>query len=90
MGLEDKGRFRDYVQDIPVYLIVHDNPGLLGAGSASASDSGPGCFNPSTPVKCRSPGFLLQVHQLAKLFHLAATHRHLKIQILQPQNIGVG
>jgi hypothetical protein len=31
----------------------------------------------------------LQVHQLAKLFHLAATHRHLKIQILQPQNIGV-
>ena len=32
-GFEDKGRFRDYVQDIPVYLIVHDNPGLLGAGA---------------------------------------------------------
>ncbi|MDP0977532.1 hypothetical protein, partial [Klebsiella pneumoniae] len=22
-----------YVQDIPVYLIVHDNPGLLGSGA---------------------------------------------------------
>lgn len=32
-GFEDKGRFRDYVRDIPVYLIVHDNPGLLGAGA---------------------------------------------------------
>lgn len=32
-GFEDKGRFRSYVQDIPVYLIVHDNPGLLGAGA---------------------------------------------------------
>ena len=25
-GFEDKGRFKAYVQDIPVYLIVHDNP----------------------------------------------------------------
>ncbi len=24
-GFEDKGRFKAYVQDIPVYLIVHDN-----------------------------------------------------------------
>ncbi|HDS9457481.1 TPA: glucokinase [Enterobacter asburiae] len=32
-GFEDKGRFRSYVQDIPVYLIVHDNPGLLGSGA---------------------------------------------------------
>ena len=32
-GFEDKGRFRDYVRDIPVYLIVHDNPGLLGSGA---------------------------------------------------------
>jgi glucokinase len=32
-GFEDKGRFKSYVQDIPVYLIVHDNPGLLGAGA---------------------------------------------------------
>jgi glucokinase len=32
-GFEDKGRFRDYVKDIPVYLIVHDQPGLLGAGA---------------------------------------------------------
>lgn len=32
-GFEDKGRFKAYVQDIPVYLIVHDNPGLLGAGA---------------------------------------------------------
>ncbi|MGQ7176441.1 glucokinase, partial [Escherichia coli] len=27
--LQDKGRFKEYVYDIPVYLIVHDNPGLL-------------------------------------------------------------
>lgn len=32
-GFEDKGRFKAYVQDIPVYLIVHDNPGLLGSGA---------------------------------------------------------
>lgn len=32
-GFEDKGRFKSYVQDIPVYLIVHDQPGLLGAGA---------------------------------------------------------
>ncbi|KFC79999.1 glucokinase [Buttiauxella agrestis] len=32
-GFEDKGRFKEYVQSIPVYLIVHDQPGLLGAGA---------------------------------------------------------
>lgn len=32
-GFEDKGRFKSYVEDIPVYLIVHDQPGLLGAGA---------------------------------------------------------
>ena len=32
-GFEDKGRFKDYVHPIPVYLIVHDNPGLLGSGA---------------------------------------------------------
>lgn len=32
-AFEDKGRFKDYVKDIPVYLIVHDQPGLLGAGA---------------------------------------------------------
>ncbi|WP_034916236.1 MULTISPECIES: glucokinase [Erwinia] len=32
-AFEDKGRFRDYVQGIPVYLITHDQPGLLGAGA---------------------------------------------------------
>ena len=32
-GFEDKGRFKAYVQDIPVYLIVHENPGLLGSGA---------------------------------------------------------
>lgn len=32
-GFEDKGRFKAYVEDITVYLIVHDNPGLLGAGA---------------------------------------------------------
>ncbi|HEY2454237.1 MAG TPA: glucokinase [Scandinavium sp.] len=32
-GFEDKGRFKSYVQDIPVFLIVHDNPGLLGSGA---------------------------------------------------------
>lgn len=32
-AFEDKGRFRDYLQDIPVFLIVHQQPGLLGAGA---------------------------------------------------------
>ncbi|EJZ2798596.1 glucokinase [Escherichia coli] len=32
-AFEDKGRFKEYVYDIPVYLIVHDNPGLLGSGA---------------------------------------------------------
>ena len=30
-----------------------------------------------------------QVHQLAKLFYLAAAHRHLEVEILQTQNIRV-
>lgn len=32
-AFEDKGRFRDYVHNIPVYMIKHDQPGLLGAGA---------------------------------------------------------
>lgn len=32
-AFEDKGRFRDYVHNIPVYMITHDQPGLLGAGA---------------------------------------------------------
>ncbi|WP_437615164.1 glucokinase [Erwinia sp. V71] len=32
-AFEDKGRFRDFVADIPVFLITHDQPGLLGAGA---------------------------------------------------------
>ncbi|AKC31978.1 glucokinase [Candidatus Pantoea carbekii] len=32
-AFEDKGRFRNYLVDIPVYMIMHSNPGLLGAGT---------------------------------------------------------
>lgn len=32
-AFEDKGRFKDYVKNIPVYMIIHDHPGLLGAGA---------------------------------------------------------
>ncbi|QCR35415.1 glucokinase [Nissabacter sp. SGAir0207] len=32
-AFEDKGRFKDYLADIPVYMITHDQPGLLGAGA---------------------------------------------------------
>jgi glucokinase len=32
-GFEDKGRLRRFVEDIPVYLITHEQPGLLGAGA---------------------------------------------------------
>ena len=32
-AFEDKGRFKAYVAGIPVYLITHDQPGLLGAGA---------------------------------------------------------
>lgn len=33
VAFEDKGRFQNYLKDIPVFLITHDNPGLLGAGA---------------------------------------------------------
>ncbi|MEH2919538.1 glucokinase [Samsonia erythrinae] len=32
-AFENKGRFQDYVSRIPVYLITHRYPGLLGAGA---------------------------------------------------------
>ncbi|BAH82970.1 glucokinase [Candidatus Ishikawella capsulata] len=32
-AFEDKGRFKEYLLDIPVYMITHDQPGLLGAGA---------------------------------------------------------
>ncbi|CUX96434.1 glucokinase [Candidatus Doolittlea endobia] len=32
-AFEDKGRFKDYLLDIPVYLIRYEQPGLLGAGA---------------------------------------------------------
>ncbi|MGV7960679.1 glucokinase [Photorhabdus tasmaniensis] len=32
-GFEDKGRFKTLVQQIPVYLITHPQPGLLGSGT---------------------------------------------------------
>lgn len=32
-AFEDKGRFKRYVQDIPVFMITHPQPGLLGAGA---------------------------------------------------------
>lgn len=32
-AFEDKGRFSEYLQDIPAFLITHPQPGLLGAGA---------------------------------------------------------
>lgn len=32
-AFEDKGRLREYLTDIPVYMITHEQPGLLGAGA---------------------------------------------------------
>ncbi|CNE09370.1 glucokinase [Yersinia nurmii] len=32
-AFEDKGRFKDFLVDIPVYMITHQQPGLLGAGA---------------------------------------------------------
>lgn len=32
-AFDNKGRVKTLVESIPVYLIVHDNPGLLGAGA---------------------------------------------------------
>ena len=32
-AFEDKGRFKDYLKDIPIFLITHKEPGLLGAGT---------------------------------------------------------
>ncbi len=31
---EDKGRFAEYLHHIPVYIVIHPNPGLLGAAVA--------------------------------------------------------
>ncbi|MNH23156.1 Glucokinase [compost metagenome] len=33
VAFEDKGRFKPYLKDIPVFLITHEGPGLLGAGA---------------------------------------------------------
>ncbi len=33
VAFEDKGRFQSYLQPIPVYLITHNQPGLLGVGA---------------------------------------------------------
>lgn len=32
-AFEDKGRFKDYVKNIPVYMITNNHPGLIGAGA---------------------------------------------------------
>ncbi|MGA0423274.1 glucokinase [Escherichia coli] len=46
-AFEDKGRFKEYVHDIPVYLIVHNNPGLLGSGAHLRQTLGHISVNPS-------------------------------------------
>lgn len=33
VAFEDKGRFKAYLESIPVFLITHEGPGLLGAGA---------------------------------------------------------
>jgi glucokinase len=33
VAFEDKGRFKPYLKEIPVFLITHQGPGLLGAGA---------------------------------------------------------
>lgn len=33
IAFEEKGRFKSYLRSIPVYLITHKQPGLLGAGA---------------------------------------------------------
>ncbi|QFI54345.1 glucokinase [Aeromonas simiae] len=33
VAFEDKGRFKSYLHPIPVFLITHEGPGLLGAGA---------------------------------------------------------
>lgn len=91
-GFEDKGRFKAYVQDIPVYLIVHDNPGLLGSGAHLRQTLG-SALSILLPGYRRSPDGgafrSLQIHQLAKLFHFTATDRNLKLRVTQAQHIGV-
>ncbi|AZP36313.1 Glucokinase [Candidatus Annandia adelgestsuga] len=32
IAFEDKGRFKNYIKNIPVYMIINKQPGLLGAG----------------------------------------------------------
>ena len=33
VAFEDKGRFKPYLKEIPVFLITHAGPGMLGAGA---------------------------------------------------------
>ena len=33
VAFEDKGRFQGYLKDIPVFLITHEHPGVLGSGA---------------------------------------------------------
>ena len=33
VAFEDKGRFHSYLESIPVFLITHEQPGLLGSGA---------------------------------------------------------
>ncbi len=42
-AFEDKGRFKDFLQDIPVYMITHPQPGLLGAGAYLRQNWGMSC-----------------------------------------------
>ena len=41
VAFEDKGRFKPYLKDVPVFLITHEGPGLLG-GRAYLRQSLPG------------------------------------------------
>lgn len=42
-AFEDKGRFKDFLQDIPVYMITHPQPGLLGLVPIYAKNWGMSC-----------------------------------------------
>jgi glucokinase len=47
-GFESKGRYRDFLESVPTYVITHEQPGLMGAAIAARIQSG---AEPAPPVQ---------------------------------------
>lgn len=48
-GFESKGRYRDFLESVPTYVIMHEQPGLMGAAIAARMQSGAEAAAPVQP-----------------------------------------